>query len=77
MRDHFHGPWLTPQEAEAQNGRELFDSLEQVEADYLDSLTVRPMSALRAIQALAPYLPPGKRDAVPEPARRPYKRAAG
>jgi hypothetical protein len=34
MRDYFHGPALTPEEAAAQDGRELFDAPEQVESGY-------------------------------------------
>lgn len=56
MRDFGLGAVRSIEEIEAERTRELLGALEQIENDMIDD-RVRPVSALRAIHALEPYLP--------------------
>ena len=78
IRRHTSHPALpieSAKELAAQDGRELFDALEQVQCDYLEAFTVRPIAALRAIKAQKPYLPTGRQQPIePAPAAEPSGR---
>ena len=61
LRDFIRGIVESVDEIEARRTSELMAAIEQIENDLIDD-RVRPVSALRAIRALEPFVPRGHRD---------------